>query len=187
MLGGSGQGWDLHLEVKTSLEDRTQAKLSHEITCYHPLNYVPGLTLFHKILPQMHKVQYEEISLILDASVTKVLPHNGTHMSAEVSGSFTIQIRLSQTLYSILCGSLKSPQDFCKFSEVASESKLLLKYVQWTGYPTNLGLLYSTRAKWETQLFPSTLMIIVLICIETPFKNGIWSVDGAEAVSIVGT
>ena len=178
----------MHLEVKTSLEDRTQAKLSHEITCYNPFNYVPRLILFHKILPQMDKVQYEEISLIPDASVTKVLPHNGTHMSAEVSGSFTFQIRLSQTLYSIFYGTLKSPQDFCKFSEVASESKLMLFLYMFSGHVVLPIWACCIREELsEKQLFPSSFMIIVLICTETPFKNGIRGVDGAEAVSIIVT
>lgn len=47
--------------------------------------YVPALILLHKILPQADKVWYKEINLIHHASVTKILPHNGTHMSAEVS------------------------------------------------------------------------------------------------------
>ena len=109
-------------------------------------------------------------------------------MSAEVSGSFTFQIRRSQTLYSILCGSLKSPQDFCKFSEVASESKLMLFLYMFSGHVVLPIWACCIREELsEKQLFPSSFMIIVLICTETPFKNGIWGVDGVEAVSIIGT
>lgn len=55
---------------------------------------------------------YKEISLIPDASVIKVPPINGMQMSAGVFLPSKTEIRWSQTLHSIPCGSLRESPRF---------------------------------------------------------------------------
>lgn len=97
---------------KQRVDVRTQqVKPSHEFTCCHPC-YALGLSLFHKVLPQMDEVRYEKMSLLPAASVTKIFTYHGTHVAAGVFLSSKTLITLSETWHSTTCESLKEPPKF---------------------------------------------------------------------------